>query len=79
MEEVVGFEPTELTPNSFQDCRNKPNSAILPNMARRLGLEPKLMVLETTVLPITPSPYIWWNEKVSHPHPQVLQTRAQTA
>ena len=26
-------------------------------MARRLGLEPRLMVLETTVLPITPSPY----------------------
>ena len=29
-----------------------------PILARTLGLEPKPMVLETTMLPITPGPYM---------------------
>ena len=43
MGEGVGFEPTEdaqHTPNSFQDYRNKPNSANPPYLVREKGVEP---------------------------------------
>jgi hypothetical protein len=42
---------------SFQDCCNKPTLPHFHCLAHGLGLEPRRVVLETTMLPITSSMY----------------------
>jgi hypothetical protein len=50
--------PSEMTHHTFQSAKDEqPSGSSELGVAGALGFEPRLSVLETDVLPLTPCPY----------------------